>query len=138
VKNYSQSLSRPAYVSSLVLTLVLSFACLAAHNNQFAAAAQSAGAGSCTPVPTATLRRPRLPQFESVEAGLKDRLAQANHDYESAKLRCKGDPTPRACMDAAQKNFQNAETSIQKSRTKMTPIARRPRSTPGQRGTNVV
>ena len=116
MKNYSQSLSRPAYVSSLVLTLVLSFACLAAHNNQFAAAAQSAGAGSCTPVPDGNITQAQVAQFESVEAGLKDRLAQANHDYESAKLRCKGDPTPRACMDAAQKNFQNAETSIQKSR----------------------
>jgi hypothetical protein len=99
-----------------MLTLVLSFAGLGPHNNQFAAAAQSANAGSCTPVPDGNLSQAQLAQFDSVEAGLKDEEAQANHDYASAKLVCKADPTPRACMDAAQKRFQNAETSIQEDR----------------------
>jgi hypothetical protein len=100
----------------MMLALVLSVAFLIPHNNQFAAAAQSADTGSCTPVPDGNISQAQVAQFESVEAGLKDRLAQANHDYESAKLRCKGDPTPRACTDAAQKHFQNAETGIQEDR----------------------
>lgn len=116
MKNHSQLLSRPSSISFLRLTLVLSVACLAPHNSEFAAAAQSASAGSCTPVPDGNLTQAQVAQFDSVEAGLKDKEAQANHDYASAKLRCKGDPTPRACMDAAQKHFQNAETSIQESR----------------------
>jgi hypothetical protein len=99
-----------------MLTLVLSVVCFSAHNNQFAAAAQSADAGSCATVPDGNLSQAQVAQYESVEAGLKDRLAQANHDYENAKLRCKVDPTPGACMDRAQKLFQNAETTIQKRR----------------------
>lgn len=116
MRNHLQSLSRPAFISFLVFILVLSVACLGAHNSQFAAAAQSPDSGSCSPVPDGNVSQAQLAQFDSVEAGLKDKEAQANHDYASAKLRCKGDPTPRACMDAAQKHFQNAETSIQKSR----------------------
>jgi hypothetical protein len=99
-----------------MITLVLSVACLAPHNSQFAAAAQSANAGSCATVPDGNLSQAQVAQYESVEAGLKDRLAQANHDYANAKLRCQVDPTPGACMDRAQKLFQNAETSIQESR----------------------
>ena len=116
MRNHPQSLSRPASISFLMLSLVLGVACLAPRNNQFAAAAQSANAGSCAPVPDGNISQAQVAQFESVEAGLKDQEAQANHDYASAKLRCKGDPTPGACMDRAQKLFQNSETSIQKSR----------------------
>jgi hypothetical protein len=99
-----------------MLTLVLSVACLAPHNNQFAAAAQSASAGSCAPAPDGNISQAQVAQFESVEAGLKDDEAQANHDYANAKLRCKVDPTPGACMDRAQKLFQNAEITVQKGR----------------------
>jgi hypothetical protein len=99
-----------------MLTLVLIVACLAPHDNQFAAAAQSAEAGSCAPVPDGNISQAQVAQFESVEAGLKDQEAQANHDYANAKLRCKVDPTPGACMDRAQKLFQNAEITVQKRR----------------------
>ena len=116
MRNHSQSLSRLVSLSSLMLTLVLSVACLPVHNNQFAAAAQSASAGSCTPVPDGNITQAQIAQFESVEAGLKDQLEQANHDYEIAKMRCKVDPTPGACMDRAQKLFQNAEITVQKRR----------------------
>ena len=67
-------------------------------------------------LPTATFLRLNVAQFESVEAGLKDQEAQANHDYANAKLRCKVDPTPGGCMDRAQKLFQNAEITVQKRR----------------------
>ena len=116
MENHPQSVLRPAPISLLMLTLVLSVVCLASHNNEFAAAAQSADAGSCATVPDGNLTQAQVAQFESVEAGLKDRLAQANHDYENAKLRCKVDTTPGACMDRAQKLFQNAETKIQEDR----------------------
>jgi hypothetical protein len=116
MRNHPQSLSLPASISFPVLTLILSVACLAPHNNQFAAAAQSANAGSCTPVPDGNLTQAQVAQFDSVEAGLQEQETQANHDYANAKLRCKVDTTPGACMDRAQKKFQNAETSIQKSR----------------------
>ena len=116
MRNHSQSLSRPASISFLMLTLVFSVASLAPHNNQFAAAAQSANAGSCATVPDGNLSQAQVAKFESVEAGLKDREAQANHDYANGKLRCKADPTPSACMDAAQKKFQNTETGIQEDR----------------------
>jgi hypothetical protein len=114
--NHSQSLSRPASISLLRLAVVLSVAWLAPYNNQFAAAAQSADAGSCAPAPDGNLSQAQVAQFESVEAGLKDQEAQANHDYANAKLRCNVDTTPGACMDRAQKLFQNAETKIQESR----------------------
>ncbi|MDR3754754.1 MAG: hypothetical protein P4K93_15550 [Terracidiphilus sp.] len=116
MKNHSQSLSRPASISFLMLTLVLGVAWVAPHNNQFAAAAQSANAGSCATVPDGNITQAQIAQFESVEAGLKDQLAQANHDYEIARLRCKVDPTPGGCMDRAQKLFQNAEITVQKRR----------------------
>jgi hypothetical protein len=99
-----------------MLALVLSVVCGSARNNRFAAEAQSADAGSCATVPDGNLSQAQVAQYESAEAGLKDRLAQANHDYEDAKLRCKVDTTPGACMDRAQKLFQNAETSIQEDR----------------------
>jgi hypothetical protein len=100
----------------LMVVLVLSVACLSSRNNQFAAAAQSADAGSCATVPDGNISQAQIAQFESVEAGFKDKEAQANHDYENAKLRCKVDSTPGACMDRAQKLFQNAETKIQEDR----------------------
>jgi len=116
MRNHPQSLSRPASISFLMLSLVLGVACLAPHNNQFAAAAQSANAGSCSPVPDGNLSQAQVAQYESVEAGLKDEEAQANHDYANGKLLCKADPTPSACMTALQKKFQDAETSIQEDR----------------------
>lgn len=116
MRNHRQSLLRPASISFFVLTVVLSVACFAPYQNQFAAAAQSANAGSCTTVPDGNISQALVAEFESVEAGLKDREAQANHDYANGKLRCKADPTPSACMDAAQKNFQNTETVIQEDR----------------------
>jgi hypothetical protein len=102
--------------ASISLTLILSFACPASHNSQFAATAQSPDAGSCAPVPDGTLSQAQIAQFESVEAGLKDKDAQANHDYANAKLRCQADPTPSACITTAEKKFQNAETGIQQDR----------------------
>jgi hypothetical protein len=116
MRNHPQSLSRPASIWFLMLTLVLSIAWLSARNYQFAAAAQSDNASSCATVSDGNLSQAQIAQFESVEAGLKDKEAQANHDYENAKLRCKVDTTPGACMDRAQKLFQNAETSIQEDR----------------------
>ncbi len=116
MKNHSQSLSRPASLSFLMLTLVLNIACLAAHNNQFAAAAQSATAGSCTPVPDGNITQAQVAQYESVEASLKDRNAQANHDYENGKLRCKADPKPSACLMTVQKKYENTAASIQEGR----------------------
>lgn len=116
MRNHLQSHSRPASISFLMLAVVLSVACLSARNNRFAAAAQSADAGSCATVPDGNISQVQVAQFESVEAGLKDQEAQANHDYEIAKLRCKVDTTPGACMDRAQKLFQNAETKIQEDR----------------------
>ena len=116
MRNHLQSLLGPASISLLMLTLVLSVICLAPYNNQFAAAAQSADAGSCATIPDGNLSQAQVAQFESVEAGFKDQEAQANHDYANAKLRCKVDTTPGACMDRAQKLFQNAETKIQESR----------------------
>jgi hypothetical protein len=113
---YSQSHSGSASIPFLILALVLSVAWLAPDNNQFAAAAQSADAGSCSTVPDGDLSQAQIAQFESVEAGLKDQEAQANHDYANAKLRCKVDTAPGACMDRTQKLFQNAETKIQESR----------------------
>jgi hypothetical protein len=116
MRNHSQSLSRPVPISLLMLAVVLGVAWLGSRNNQFAAAAQSDNAGSCATVPDGNLSQAQIAQFESVEAGLKDKGAQANHDYENAKLRCKVDTTPGACMDRAQKLFQNAETKIQEDR----------------------
>jgi hypothetical protein len=116
MRNHPQSLSWPESISFLMLTLVLSVACVAPYNNQFSAAAQSPGSGSCTPVPDGNISQAQVAQFESVEAGLKDQETQANHDYANAKLRCKVDPTPGACMDRAQKLFQNAEITVQKGR----------------------
>ncbi len=114
--NHSQPLPRAASISFLMLTLFLDIACLAPHSNQFAAAAQSANAGSCATVPDGNLSQAKVAQFENVEAGLKDREAQANHDYANGKLRCKADPVPSACIMTVQKKFQNTETSIQESR----------------------
>src|SRR5271170_6767367 len=116
MKDHPQSLSRPASISLLMLAVVLSVAWLASNNNQFTAAAQSADAGSCATSSDGNISQAQVAQFESVEAGLKDQEAQANHDYANAKLRCKVDTTPGACMDRAQKLFQNAETKIQESR----------------------
>jgi hypothetical protein len=99
-----------------MLSLVLGVACLAPHNNQFAAAAQSAHAGSCSPVPDGNLSQAQVAQYESVEAGLKDRNAQANHDLTNDTLRCKADPQPSACTMAAQKKYENTEAGIQEDR----------------------
>jgi len=99
-----------------MLTLVLSVACLAPHNNQFAAAAQSANAGSCATVPDGNLSQAQVAQYESVEAGLKDRNAQANHDYENGQLRCKADPKPSLCLMTVQKKYQNTEVGIEEGR----------------------
>lgn len=116
MRDHSQPCSRPASLSILTITLVLGVACLLPYNSQFAAAAQSADAGSCSPVPDGNITQAQVAQFESVEAGLKDQEAQANHDYANAKLRCKVDTTPGACMDRAQKLFENAEITVQKRR----------------------
>jgi hypothetical protein len=113
---HSQSLTRPATISFLTLTVVLSVACIAALNSQFAAAAQSAEAGSCSTASDGSLSQAQVAQFESVEAGLKDREAQANHDYANGKLRCQAHPKPSACIATAEKKFQNAETMIQEDR----------------------
>ncbi|HVN93257.1 MAG TPA: hypothetical protein VMT38_06160 [Terracidiphilus sp.] len=110
-----QPLSRLACSPFLMLTVVVSF-CLTSDNNHFAAAAQSADAGSCATVPDGNLSQAQIAQFESVEAGLKDREAQANHDYANDKLRCKADPKPSTCIMTAQKKFQNTETDIQEDR----------------------
>ena len=114
--NQPQSPSWP--VSNLFLMLALNFgaACLAPDSNQFVAAAQSAEAASCSPVPDGNISQAQIAQFESVEAGLKDKEAQANHDYENGKLRCQADPKPSACITTAEKKFQNAETAIQQDR----------------------
>jgi hypothetical protein len=112
----SQLLSRPMAISVLRFALIYSVACLTPQNIRFAAAAQSANTTSCTPVPDGNISRSQVTQFESVEAGLKDREAQANHDYANDKLRCKADTKPSACMMTAQKKFQNAETAIQEDR----------------------
>jgi hypothetical protein len=112
----SQLLSRPTSISVLSFALVCIVACLTPQNSQFAAAAQSANTTSCTPAPDGNISRSQVAQFESVEAGLKDREAQANHDYANDKLRCKADTKPSACMMTAQKKFQNAETAIQEDR----------------------
>jgi hypothetical protein len=116
MRNHSQSLSRPASISFLMLMLVLSFAGLGPHNYQFAAAAQSANAGSCATVPDGNLSQAQVALYESVEAGLKDRNAQANHDYENGQLRCKADPNPSACLMTVQKKYENTEASIQVDR----------------------
>jgi hypothetical protein len=99
-----------------MLTLVLSVAFLAPHNRQFAAAAQSANAGPCATVPDGNISQAQVAQYESVEAGLKDRDAQANHDLTNDTLRCKADPTPSACTMKAQQKYQNTETGIQEDR----------------------
>ena len=116
MRNHSQLLSRPASFRLPMLTLVLSVVCLAPDNHQFAASAQSANDSSCATVPDGSLSQAQVAQFESVEAGLKDKEAQANHDYANGKLRCKADPRPGACIMAAQKKFQNTETDIQEDR----------------------
>ena len=116
MRNHPQSLSRQASISFVILTLVLSVACLAPHNNQFAAAAQSANAESCAPVPDGNISQAQVAQYESVEAGLKDRDAQANHDLTNDTLRCKADPQPSACTMAAQKKYENTEAGIQEDR----------------------
>lgn len=116
MRNHSQSLSRLAFTLFPMLALVLSVAGLAPLSNEFAAAAQTTDAGSCAPAPDGNLSPAQVAQFESVEAGLKDREAQANHDYANDKLRCKADPKPSACIMTAQKKFQNAETGIQEDR----------------------
>ncbi len=111
-----RSLSRQACMLFLLTVLDLSAACIAPPNNWFAAAAQTANSRSCMPVPDGNISQAQVAQYESVEAGLKDKEAQANHDYANDKLRCKADPKPSACLMTAQKKFQNAETGIQQDR----------------------
>lgn len=114
--DHSLPLSKPAFVPLPMLALVLGLAFLAPCNIRSAATAQSADTRSCATVPDGNLSQAQVAQFESVEASLKDREAQANHDYANDKLRCKADPKPSACMMTAQKKFQNTETDIQEDR----------------------
>ena len=56
--------------------------------------------------------------FAAKEAALKEREAQANHDYENAKLLCEADESPRGCLMAAQTNYQNEQISIAENRNR--------------------
>jgi hypothetical protein len=96
--------------------LICCAACFTPADSRFAAVAQSTSAASCSPVPDGNPSQAQTAQFDNVEAGLKDRDAQANQDYANDKLRCKNDPKPTACLTTAQKKFQNAETLIQEER----------------------
>ncbi len=116
MKDHARSISQQALRLTVTLMLVCTFAQFHPENKLLAVAAQTTQAGSCTPRPDGNISKDEVTRFDNKEASIKDDEAQANHDYANAKLRCKADPKPSACIVTAEKKFQEAQIAVQKSR----------------------